>query len=160
MDDTDLMITSNSNANVLEYRDRSQDYRDLSRILRVLAGALVVFAVAPAVVLPFRLPPGSYFLAGVLAVMLGLRIYLKSFKPAWFVGIAAFGLLAGGMVTNEFHGRPTVLLHVLIAWWGAAFGLSFIGLLLDGRQLRGRGDIWVEGTHNAKKPVLRFADES
>ena len=136
MDDTEVMVTRNSNANVLEYRDRSQDYRDLSRLLRVLAGALVVFAVAPAVVLPFRLPPGGYFLAGGLVVVFALRIYLRRFKTAWFLGIAAFGLLTGGMATNEFHGRPTFLLHVLIGWWGVAFVLSFVGLLLDGRHRR------------------------
>ena len=125
------MSTTSAQGNVLEYRDRSRDYRYLPRLLRVLAGALVVFAVAPAVVLPFRLPPAGYILAVVLAVIFGLRVYRKSFKPAWIVGIVMFGFLTGGMATNEFHGRPSFLLHVLIGWWAFAFVLSIVGLLLD-----------------------------
>jgi hypothetical protein len=110
------------------------DHSDRSRLLRGLSGLLAIAAATPVLLLPFTLPVIVRVGAELIVVAFILRASVVRLKAVWYLGAAAFGFLTIGMATNEFHGKPPLILHFLIAWWAASFVLSVIGLCLDNQR--------------------------
>ena len=102
-----------------------------SNRLRALAGVLAIAAVTPVLLVPFSLPAAFRISAELLVTGFIIRASIASFRAVWVLGIAAFGLLTLGAISNELHGNPPFILHVMIAWWGISFVLSTAGLYLD-----------------------------
>lgn len=60
----------------------------------------------------------------------------RSWLQMWWFAIVAFALITVGAVSNEFHGRPPVALHLVIGWWSASLLLAIVGLYLEISQDR------------------------
>lgn len=104
---------------------------DRSSLLRGLAGLLAVFAATPILLLPYTLPTIFRFTVELLVIGLVLRASLGWFRHVWWFAIVAFALITAGAVSNEFHGRPPVALHLIIGWWSVSLALAIVGLYFE-----------------------------
>ena len=102
-----------------------------SNLLRGLAGLLAISAATPILLLPYTLPAIFRFTAELLVIGLVLRASLGWFRHVWWFAIVAFALVTAGAVSNEFHGRPPLALHLIIGWWGVSFLLAIVALFFE-----------------------------
>lgn len=102
-----------------------------SNLLRGLAGLLAISAATPILLLPYTLPAVFRFTAELLVIGFVLRASLGWFRHVWWFAVVAFALVTAGAVSNEFHGRPPLAVHLMIGWWSVSLLLAIIGVCFE-----------------------------